>query len=119
MVVAVGGTAAYAFQDVAIATIKMPFMVGNRMMAAGTYEVEVTSDGALLLHSRTTGLDSPLVLAVGRTPSQDSVDDPQLIFDRVGKTLELAQVTIPGEQGYLLVEPSSATSHRSATKPRG
>jgi hypothetical protein len=114
-----GGTAAYAFEDVAIATVKTPFMVGHRLMPAGTYEVEVTSIGALLLHSKTTGVDSPLVMPIARTPYRASEYNPQLVFDRVGKTLALAQVRVPGEEGYLLMERPASAAHVSAMKRRG
>lgn len=114
-----GGTAAYASRDVAIATVKTPFMVGDRMMPAGTYDVEVTSIGAILLQAENTAIDSPLVMAIARTPMPRSLDNPQLVFDRVGNTLKLAQVRLPDEQGYLLMEPPAHASPATATTHRG
>jgi hypothetical protein len=108
LAIALSGAAAYA--QAVKADVGFSFVAGGKVMPAGKYEIEVTAQtGPVML----TGPDHtrvmlPVITMLGR---HDKDIDPELVFDKVGTKLELSEVWLPNQDGYLLLATKARHEH--------
>jgi hypothetical protein len=96
--------------------ISFKFIAAGKVLDAGNYSVDVTSDGRVVLTPEKggTAVEVPQI----RTLSQRNVQRPELIFDRVGSAMFLAEVWVPGKGGFLVGRRSDAQEREKVTGPK-
>jgi hypothetical protein len=109
--VVVGGASASA-QSTAIVKIDFAFLAGGKSMPAGSYTIERTPVGALVLRPRQAGPNSPLLPPITRLGRHDKDDVAELVFDKTEAGLQLSEIWLPREDGYLLLATSKEHQHQ-------
>ncbi len=115
-----GSVAAYAQ-----ATFKIPFKfeAGGKKLPPGEYTVVPKGDGQIALRQESKG-EEVLVPFSERLPQPEpAVAEPQLVFDMVGNfepsyseyitDYLLAEVWLPGEDGFLVLTTKGAHQHQA------
>jgi len=105
-------TAAFGQQPAVKAQISFPFTVGGKLLPAGTYDFvkdevagvfkvsdEKKNEAAAPIHTR-------LAASAHAVPSNTLV-----VFDKLGETYVLAEIWIPGEDGYVLALTKAKHEH--------
>ncbi len=87
--------------------IGFDFFAQGKELPAGVYTFEVTAAGHVLLHSEKTGREIDLN-PIKTLDHDSSIQEPKLIFDRVGAVRFLCEVWLPGEDGYVVGSTSGA-----------
>ncbi len=79
--------------------IGFSFFAKGKEMPKGTYLIEVTSAGHVVLRSEKGGNTADLtpLKSLGR---DDKLQEPKLVFDTVGAFHFLCEVWLPGQEGY-------------------
>ena len=109
------------------ATFKVPFPIkaAGKSLAAGEYAVARTAEGGLVLRQVSSGKEIP-VAVIERIPRPEPpADGPRLVFDEVGDfapsyteyvtVYVLAEVWLPGEDGYRVHVTKGAHKTRAVT----
>ena len=75
------------------------FYAGGKQLDSGKYAVEVTPAGHVVLRAEKGGAVADLtpLKSLGRN---DDVKQPKLVFDTIGSVRFLAEVWLPGQDGY-------------------
>jgi len=120
VVLAAGGA-----EVLAQGTFKVPFKFesGGQKFPAGDYSVSLKEEGKLTFRQESTGKEFQIPF-VGRLPQPTPpVAEPQIVFDEVGNfepsyteyftVYVLAQVWLPGAEGYLVHATKGA--HKTQT----
>ncbi len=96
------------------ATFKVPFefRAGGKKLAAGEYFVAQKRDGQLVLRKEPGGAEMAFPFTQRLPQPSPRLEGPQLVFDEVGDfapsyteymtVYVLAEVWLPGEDGYLI-----------------
>lgn len=103
---------AVAQAQTATVDIKSAFFVGGRAMPAGTYRIEQTGSGEVVLQGGATDSASvvmPVITVLGRLSSDKS---PELVFDKVNGGLYLSEIWLPGRDGLLVLATKEAHEHQ-------
>jgi hypothetical protein len=111
---ALGGAIAWASGGIAV-NIPFSFMVKDKEMPAGHYEIEATgSDQARLLVRSTDGKGSVVVPVIERL-ADTGATEPKIVFDKVGTKSYLSEVHIPGSDGFLVGIAKGKETHEVLT----
>ncbi len=103
----------------ALVNVSVPFsfVAGGKVMPAGDYTIEESSNSGVLLVRGRASNSSAMVLAVNGGPS--NVNRAGVVFSRSGSTVVLSTINIPGGYSYSLVAPQSkAAAAFSVALPR-
>ncbi len=87
MAVLVSATSAYA-QSYAKANVPFAFNVGSAQLPAGTYEIKMASDRAIMVQNRETSATAASI--VGREQARST--SAKLVFHQVGNQYFLAEI---------------------------
>jgi hypothetical protein len=99
--------------------IGFAFVAGGKSMPAGKYQIDVKSvDGPVVLRGGAKSVEAilPMMTKLGR---HDDDREPELVFDRIGTTLHLSEVWLPGEDGFLLLGTKEKHDHVVLGGPKG
>jgi hypothetical protein len=99
--------------------IGFAFTAGGKSMPAGKYQIDIkATDGPVVLRGDANG--SEVILSVmTRLGRHDNDQEPELVFDRLGSTLHLSEIWIPGADGYLVLGTKENHDHVILGGPRG
>ena len=92
--------------------IKSAFFVGGRTMPPGTYRIEQTGFGEVVLQGGATDSASvvmPVITVLGR---RDSDKVAELVFDKINGGLSLSEIWLPGRDGLLVLATKEAHEHQ-------
>jgi hypothetical protein len=98
---ALAGSMAWASSEIAV-NIPFSFMVKDKEMPAGHYEIQSEGDqeARLLVRSK-DGKGSTFVPVIERL-ADTGAKEPTVVFDRIGNKRYLSEVHIPGSDGFLV-----------------
>jgi hypothetical protein len=108
--VAVGGAVAYAQSQTQV-NIGFAFLAGGKSMPAGEYAIERRPVGGLVLRPRQAGPSSPVLTSISRLGRHDKDPFAELVFDKTEGGMQLSEIWLPGEDGYLLLATSRDHQH--------
>jgi len=97
-----------------IADIGFAFTIGDKVMPAGKYRVEVPEGGLVVFRPmRAKGVGTARVITrlaqSGRAPE----DDPRIVFDKIGDKYIASEVWMPDSDGYLIAGSMEPHTHHS------
>ncbi len=104
-----GGSPAYA-QDVGIAKMPFNFVVDNREMPAGTYELTVSDQGVLMLTPQPKG-KAVFIPVITRLAQLQVSTEFRIVFDKVGEKYYVSEVWFPSDDGFLVKDTKEAHTH--------
>ncbi len=97
---------------IAVATISFDFSAGGQTLPAGTYRIEHVKTANYLVFRSSDGKQTGNVKILTRlSPSRGS--ELELVFDVVGNQRYLAEIQIPGSDGFHLQGAPGEHSHMS------
>lgn len=112
--VAVGsGFAGQATAEVLKAKIDFQFTAGGKVLPAGMYDfMAINNDAAIRVQGE--GKNSAIVSVITRLAGDihTTPQDAHLVFDEVGNTSTLAEIWIPGQDGYVLQITKGKHTHK-------
>ncbi len=109
LVTVVGVGSVYA-QDAAVVNIPFTFTFNNQDMAAGKYEVTVSSEGIVTMTpAKGRAVLGPIITRLA--PQQVPVSAPTFVFDNMNERYSLSEVWLPMEDGYLLADTKQPHKH--------
>jgi hypothetical protein len=106
-------------------TFKVPFtfQAGGKKFAAGNYRIDPKGNEQITLRQESTGSEVAVTVLKMLPQTDPPVAEPQLIFDAVGNfepsyteyvtDYVLAEVWLPGQDGFLLHITKGGHSHQS------
>jgi hypothetical protein len=116
------GAAAYA-QVLTKVEIGFPFVARGVEMAPGSYTIEFSQAGPLVLSSSTPSrartVDRVVMPTITRLGRHDTDAEPELVFDKIDGKFHLSEVWLPGRDGYLLLGTKEQHDHRILGGPLG
>ena len=110
-VVLLGFSATASAQSIGRMTVDFAFVAGKTECAPGTYDIDTTG-GRIGLRSKDVKGAQVQLLPITRLGRHDKDTDTEIIFDKVGDKLILAEIWLGGQDGYLLVSTPGAHEHR-------
>jgi len=113
VVLGLAGSVAWASGTVAV-DIPFSFMVKDKEMAAGHYEIQVLGDESKLTIRSAKG--GSLVVPVIERLADTGATEPKVVFDKTddGKN-RLSEVHIPGKDGFLVGIAKGKETHVTVT----
>jgi hypothetical protein len=120
-----GGAVTYAQ-----GTFKIPFKfeAGGKKFAPGEYWVARKGEGQLVLRLESKGEEVSIPFIEKLAQPQPPIEEPQLVFDMVGNfepsyseyvtDYLLAEVWLPGEDGFLVLATKGAHQHQAVKGQR-
>jgi hypothetical protein len=96
--------------ETALINVNVPFsfVAGGNMMPAGVYTIEEPTVHGILLLRGTQPNSTAMVLAVNGGPSNTT--HAGVTFSRLGSSVVLSTVVVPGGSSYTLVTPERKTA---------
>src|SRR5579863_6131139 len=96
--------------ETALINVNVPFsfVAGGNMMPAGVYTIEEPTVHGILLLRGTQPNSTAMVLAVNGGPSNTT--HAGVNFSRLGSSVVLSTVVVPGGSSYTLVTPERKTA---------
>ena len=96
------GSLAWA-ADVVSVNVPFSFIVKDKELPAGSYEIRVEGEGEDYLAIQSTKGGQPVLALVIERLADTGVNEPKVIFDKMkdGKTY-LSEVHVPGKDGFLV-----------------
>lgn len=94
---------ASAQEHISQATIPFSFAAGNRILPAGTYVVTSGSSRVVRIDNRQQDID---VAMVGAPDVDTAVNNPKLVFDRIGNQYFLREVVCTNQNESVSLAPS-------------
>jgi hypothetical protein len=96
------GSLAWA-ADVVSVNVPFSFVVKDKELSAGSYEIRVEGEGEDYLAIQSTKGGKPVLALVIERLADTGVNEPKVIFDKMkdGKSY-LSEVHIPGKDGFLV-----------------
>lgn len=109
----IAASAAYAQPLVVKAQIDFPFTVEGKVLPAGTYEF-TRDDAASAFRVTDGGKNAALALVLTRLAAvtHTTSEDAHVIFDKVGDAYTLAEIWLPGLDGYVLASTKGKHEHK-------
>ena len=105
--------AVYGQNAVLRAQIDFPFMVDGKTLPAGTYDFARDNTASVF---RVTDGGKQLAMAQVLTrltaEMHTSPADGHIVFDKIGDAYTLAEIWIPGQDGYVLAVTKAKHEHR-------
>jgi hypothetical protein len=103
--------------------VPFPFQAGGKKFAAGTYRVDHKGNEQVTLIQESTGSEVAATVLKTLPQTDPPVAEPQLVFDAVGNfepsyteymtDYVLAEVWLPGREGFLLHITKGGHSHQT------
>jgi len=107
--------AVYGQPDRLKVKIDFPFTVEGKTLPAGSYEFARDSSASVPVFRVTDqGKNQVMVQVLTRLAAKliATPEDAHLVFDKVGETYVLAEIWIPGEDGYALAVTKAKHEHK-------
>jgi len=94
------------------ATIEFPFMVQDKTLAPGQYEF-TRVEGGMAFRILGEGKNEATAIIITRLSGdmRASAKSAYVVFDTIGDSNTLAEIWLPGEDGYLLAGTKAAHTH--------
>lgn len=105
--------AVYGQNTVLRAPIDFPFMVGGKTLPAGTYDF--ARDNTASVFTVTGGgknMAAAQIMTRLAVEMHTSPADGHIVFDKVGDVYTLAEIWVPGQDGYVLAVTKAKHEHR-------
>ncbi len=105
--------AAFGQNAIIRAQIDFPFIVEGRTLPAGTYDF--TRDDTASVFKVTDGskdMAAAQILTRIAAGMHTSPADGHVVFDKIGDAYTLAEIWIPGQDGYILAVTKAKHEHR-------
>ncbi len=96
-----------------IAKIPFKFMVEGRTLPAGRYKFKLIENDLSTMRITNMKTEHSMVVPIVAPAGLRSADKAQVLFDKIGRTSDLAEVVIPGMDGYLIAAPAGEHHQRS------
>ena len=96
--------------------IDFPFVAASRTLAAGTYTVDVTPSGNVVLTATAGGVS--VEIPDSRKLNDRKFDRTELMFDVVGSARFLAQVKLPGKGHFVVGRQEGAVEQQTVKGPK-
>jgi hypothetical protein len=97
-----------------IADIGFAFTIGDKVMPAGKYEVEVPEGGLVVFRPlKAKGVATVRVITRLGQSGHAPEDDPRIVFDKVGDKYIASEVWMPYSDGYLIAGSREPHTHHS------
>jgi len=95
------------------AQIDFAFSVENKVMPAGTYDF-IRDESASVFRVTEGGKSEAVVQVQTRLASlmPGMPDKPEVVFDKIGDKYVLAEIWIPGEDGYAITMTKAKHEHK-------
>jgi hypothetical protein len=105
--------AAYGQNAVLRAQIDFPFIVEGRTLPAGTYDF-MRDDSASVFKVTDGGKNQAAAPVLTRLAAEihTSPADGHIVFDKIGDAYTLAEIWIPGQDGYALAVTKAGHAHK-------
>jgi len=105
--------AAYGQNATIRAQIDFPFIVEGKTLPAGTYDFAL-DDTASVFKVTDGGKDMAVAQVLTRVAAgmHTSPADGHVVFDKMGEAYTLAEIWIPGQDGYVLAVTKAKHEHR-------
>lgn len=99
------------------ASVKIPFafMVKDKEMPAGRYEIRVEGDGSRLVMQGADGSAGPTILPVLTRLAELGGTQVDVVFDNADGKHYLSEVHLPGRDGFALPGAPGAHTHTKVT----
>lgn len=100
-------------------TIRHAFTAGGKQFPAGQYQVSRDPNVKFIRLASTDGKNAAQVPILTRIAAamHNTPKDAHLIFDRIGQTHVLAELWIPGQDGFVLNAPADQHEHEVLDTP--
>jgi hypothetical protein len=98
----VAASVCYAQQTALAVTIPFAFQAGNQTMPAGEYRVESILTAARVQCLRQVNGAAVMIVSTMPVEARNGYSNPELVFNRYGKTYFLSQIWTGGSQGHQL-----------------
>lgn len=114
LIVFLGAMSGYAQQSAIKAKIDFAFTVEGKALPAGQYEFLKDAEEPTVFQVRGAGNNFALATIITRLSGEMHAvpQVPHLVFDMVGDTYALAEVWIPGEDGYAVLVTKAPHTHK-------
>ena len=97
-----------------IADIGFAFTVGDKVMPAGKYRIEVPDGGIVVFRPMNEkGIATATVITRLAQSGQAPEDDPRVVFDKIGEKYVAAEVWFPYADGYLIAGSKEPHTHHA------
>jgi len=93
------------------ATINFAFTAGKVALPAGVYNIEA-ADGRITLTAQDHKVPTVMLPVITRLGRHDADKFVEVVFDKTGDKLSLAEIWLDGRDGYLVLSTSTAHEHR-------
>jgi len=92
---------AWAFAQAPLTKIGFGFFAGGREFTSGKYSIDVTPVGKVAIRAE-KGKQAVEITPLKSLGRKDGLKAPKLVFEVVGADRFLAEVWLPGQEGYLV-----------------
>lgn len=96
--------------------VDFPFLAANKTLKAGSYSVDITDAGRVVLTPGQGG--TALDIEPQKKLSDRKVDRLELVFDVVGSATFLSEVKVPGKGHYLVGRQPDAQERKTVKGPK-
>jgi hypothetical protein len=97
-----------------IADIGFAFTVGDKVMPAGKYQIEVPEGGLVMFRPmKEKGVATAHVITRLAQSGHAPEDNPRVVFDRIGDKYIAAEVWFPDTDGYLIAGSKAPHTHHA------
>ncbi len=91
------------------------FMVKDKALPAGQYEIQPVGNDMTQLTVRTVGGGGTVVIPVVERLADTGAKEPKVVFDKVGGKYYLSEVHYPGMDGFLVGITKGEEAHEVLT----
>lgn len=105
-----------AFAQAPSLDIDFPFLAADKTLKAGSYSVDITDAGRVVLTPGQGG--AALDIEPQKKLSDRKVDRVELVFDVVGSAKFLSEVKVPGKGHYLVARRPDAQERQTVKGPK-
>ena len=102
------------------AKIPFAFSIGGKALPAGQYNFAEGSDFKTMTVRSSDGKASVIAQIITRLAAEmhTTPQDAHIVFDKVGDSCTLAEIWVPGEQGFMLHATKGKHEHRIVDTPK-
>jgi hypothetical protein len=94
------------------APIDFPFVVGSKTLPAGTYDFARDDASSVFKVTGGKNMAAAQILTRLALEMHTSPADGHIVFDKIGDVYTLAEIWVPGQDGYVLAVTKAKHEHR-------
>jgi hypothetical protein len=92
--------------------IGFPFTAGGKSFPAGTYRIDGSPDGPVVLRATKPPGEIVSMMVITFLGRHDNDTFPELVFDKTASGLYLSEVWMPGLDGWLVLSTKERHQHQ-------